>query len=143
MENRGTISPDGSMVSFIRREQDKVNLYVMDLVQRRPKRLVEGVGNMFDWMKSARSIYRSSTTARPMWGGRQSKPPRIKSNHSGSPAWASTMPGVADLLRQSVYSRLAGYEDLMAGSRKLMEEPLGGNHRWRQPQKPSRLTSRN
>jgi Tol biopolymer transport system component len=44
------------MISFIRREQDKVNLYVMDLVQRRAKRLVEGVGNMFDWMPGGNRI---------------------------------------------------------------------------------------
>ena len=55
-ERRGTISPDGSMVSFTRQEQDKVNLYVMDLVERRAKRLVEGVGDMFDWMPGGKRI---------------------------------------------------------------------------------------
>ncbi len=55
-ESRGTISPDGSMVSFVRREQDKVNLYVMDLVQRRATRLVEGVGSMYDWMPDGKRI---------------------------------------------------------------------------------------
>ncbi len=55
-EGRGTISPDGSMISFIRREQDKRNLYVMDLVQRRTKLLVEGVGSMLDWMPGGKRI---------------------------------------------------------------------------------------
>ncbi len=56
-ESRGTISPDGSMVSFVRQEQDKVNnLYAMDLVQRREKLLVEGIGNMFDWMPDGKRI---------------------------------------------------------------------------------------
>ena len=55
-EHRGTIPPDGSMISFVRREQDKVNLYVMDLVQRRAKLLVEGVGHMFSWMPDGKRI---------------------------------------------------------------------------------------
>ncbi len=55
-EHRGMISPDGSMVSFVRQEQDQVNLYVMDLVERRAKRLVEGVGSVFDWMPGGKRI---------------------------------------------------------------------------------------
>ena len=55
-EARGTISPDGSMISFVRREQDKRNLYVIDLAQRRTKLLVEGVGSMFDWMPDGKRI---------------------------------------------------------------------------------------
>ena len=55
-EGRATISPDGSMISFVRREQDKTNLYVMDLVRRRARRLVESVGNMFDWMHAGKRI---------------------------------------------------------------------------------------
>ena len=56
-ESRGTISPDGSMVSFLRQEQDKVNnLYAMDLAQRREKLLVEGIGSMFDWMPDGKRI---------------------------------------------------------------------------------------
>ncbi len=55
-EERATISPDGSMVSFLRREQGKVNLYVMDLLQRRPKRLIEGVGSTFGWMPGGKRI---------------------------------------------------------------------------------------
>ncbi len=55
-EHRGTISPDGSMISFVRTEQDKRDLYVMDLLQRRTKLLVEGVGSMFDWMPGGKRI---------------------------------------------------------------------------------------
>ena len=55
-EHRGMISPDGSMVSFVRQEQNQVNLYVMDLVERRAKRLVEGVGSVFDWMPGGKRI---------------------------------------------------------------------------------------
>jgi serine/threonine protein kinase len=55
-EDRGTISPNGSMISFVRREQGKNNLYVMNLVRRRTKLLVEGVGSMFDWMPGGKRI---------------------------------------------------------------------------------------
>lgn len=55
-EVRAAISPDGSMISFVRQEQGKTSLFVMDVVRRRAKLLVEGVGNMFDWTPDGKRI---------------------------------------------------------------------------------------
>ena len=58
-EGCGTISPDGSKVAFVRsaRGDDVSNdMYVRDLAQETETRLVEDMGNMFDWMPDGERI---------------------------------------------------------------------------------------
>ena len=55
-EERGAVSPDGSKVAFARMENGNRSLYVTDITRGEAKRLVEGIGNIFDWHPGGRRI---------------------------------------------------------------------------------------
>ncbi|MDA1313303.1 MAG: protein kinase [Acidobacteria bacterium] len=56
-EIRAALSPDGSRVAFSRRENRKVNLYMSDVSGGSERKMLEGVGNLMDWVPGGGTRY--------------------------------------------------------------------------------------
>ena len=56
-EWRGELSPDGSRVAFLRRENDELRLYVKDLAKETEKRVFEDAfANLLGWMPDGKTV---------------------------------------------------------------------------------------
>ena len=59
-EVRGSISPSGERIAFVRREgtsNELQNLYVMNLAQETETLLAQNVGSLFDWMPDGQGVF--------------------------------------------------------------------------------------
>jgi Tol biopolymer transport system component/predicted Ser/Thr protein kinase len=55
-ELRAALSPDGSRVAFARQEDRKTNLYLSDASGGSERKLLEGIGNLMDWLPGENKI---------------------------------------------------------------------------------------